>query len=37
MELAKRGYTAPLAKGTGYFYFQFGEAACWLVNVALTA
>ena len=35
-ELAKRGYTARLAKSTGYFYFQFGEAASWLdrtVNV----
>jgi hypothetical protein len=36
-ELAKRGYTVRLAKSTGYFYFQFGEAASWLdrtVNVA---
>jgi hypothetical protein len=35
-ELAKRNYTARLAKSTGYFYFQFGEAAFWLdrtVNV----
>lgn len=35
-ELAKRGYTARLAKSAGYFYFQFGEAASWLdrtVNV----
>jgi hypothetical protein len=35
-ELAKRGYTARLAKSTGYFYFQFGEAVFWLdrtVNV----
>ena len=35
-ELAKRGYTARLAKSTGYFYFEFGEAASWLdrtVNV----
>jgi hypothetical protein len=35
-ELARRGYTARLAKSTGYFYFQFGEAASWLdrtVNV----
>jgi len=29
-ELAKRGHTARLAKGYGYFYFQFGEAADWL-------
>ena len=36
-ELAKRGYTARLARAKGYFYFQFGEAAYWLdrtVNVA---
>jgi len=35
-ELAKRGQVARLAKGPGYFYFQFGEAADWLdktVNV----
>ena len=35
-ELGKRGYTARLAKSTGHFYFQFGEAASWLdrtVNV----
>ena len=35
-ELAKRNYAARLAKSTGYFYFQFGEAAFWLdrtVNV----
>ena len=35
-ELAKRGYTARLAKSAGYFYFQHGEAASWLdrtVNV----
>jgi hypothetical protein len=35
-ELARRGYTARLAKSTGFFYFQFGEAAFWLdrtVNV----
>jgi hypothetical protein len=25
-----RGYTARLAKGGGYFCFQFGEAADWL-------
>jgi hypothetical protein len=29
-ELARLGYTARLAKGSGYFYFQFGEAADWL-------
>jgi hypothetical protein len=28
-ELARRGYTVRLAKGSGYFYFQFGEAADW--------
>jgi hypothetical protein len=28
--LAKRGYTARLAKATGYFFFLFGEAADWL-------
>jgi hypothetical protein len=35
-ELARRGYSARLVKSTGYFYFQFGEAALWLdrtVNV----
>ena len=35
-ELAKLGCTARLAKASGYFYFQFGEAADWLdrtVNV----
>jgi hypothetical protein len=35
-ELAKKGHTARLAKGSSYFYFQFGEAADWLdrtVNV----
>ena len=36
-ELAKRGYTARLAKAaSGYFYFESGEAADWLdktVNV----
>lgn len=35
-ELANRGHTARLAKASGYFYFQFGEAADWLdrtVNV----
>ncbi|MBZ5585466.1 MAG: hypothetical protein LAQ30_25350 [Acidobacteriia bacterium] len=29
-ELAKRGITARLEKGDGYFYFHFGEAADWL-------
>ena len=29
-ELSKRGYAARLAKGGGYFYFQFGEAEDWL-------
>ncbi len=29
-EMAKRGHAARLAKGSGYFYFQFGEAAGWL-------
>ena len=29
-ELAKRGQPERLAKGSGYFYFQFGEAAGWL-------
>jgi hypothetical protein len=29
-ELARLGHTARLAKGSGYFYFQFGEAAGWL-------
>lgn len=29
-ELARLGYMARLAKGDGYFYFQFGEAANWL-------
>jgi hypothetical protein len=28
-ELAKQGYTARLAKGAGYFYFQFGDAVDW--------
>jgi len=35
-ELGKWGYTTRLAKSTGYFCFQFGEAAYWLdrtVNV----
>ena len=29
-ELARQGHTARLAKASGYFYFQFGEAAEWL-------
>ncbi len=29
-EMAKRGFTARLEKGEGYFYFHFGEAADWL-------
>jgi hypothetical protein len=29
-ELARPGNTARLAKGDGYYYFQFGEAAGWL-------
>jgi hypothetical protein len=36
-KLAKRGHMARLAKGGGYFYFQFGEAAEWwdrTVNVS---
>jgi hypothetical protein len=28
--LAKRDYTARLARASGYFYFHFGEAADWL-------
>ena len=35
-ELGRRGHTAQLEKGDGYFYFQSGEAAHWLdgtVNV----
>jgi hypothetical protein len=32
-ELARRGHTALLAKGSGYFYFQSGEAAGWLDTV----
>jgi hypothetical protein len=28
-ELAKKGHTARLAKGAGYFYSQFGETAEW--------
>lgn len=31
-ELARRGHTARLAKGSGYFYFKDGEAAAWLDN-----
>jgi hypothetical protein len=29
-ELARLGHTARVAKASGYFYFQFGEAADWL-------
>jgi hypothetical protein len=29
-ELARLGYDARLAKGSGYFYFWTGEAADWL-------
>ena len=29
-ELSKRGYSARLEKGQGYFYFHSGEAANWL-------
>ena len=29
-ELARLGSTTRLAKASGYFYFQFGEAADWL-------
>jgi len=29
-ELAKRGLTAELARGDGYFYFLGGEALDWL-------
>jgi hypothetical protein len=29
-EMARLGYMARLAKASGYFYFQFGEAAEWL-------
>jgi hypothetical protein len=29
-ELGRLGYTTRLARGSGYFYFQFGEAAEWL-------
>jgi hypothetical protein len=29
-ELARRGYSARLEKGSGYFYFAGGEAADWL-------
>ena len=35
-ELARQGFAARLAKASGYFYFQGGEAADWLdstVNV----
>ena len=29
-ELARRGVTERLARASGYFYFEFGEAAGWL-------
>ena len=29
-ELARLGHTAVLAKGSGYFYFESGEAAEWI-------
>ena len=29
-ELARRGATERLARASGYFYFEFGEAAAWL-------
>lgn len=29
-ELTRRGTMTRLAKASGYFYFQFGEAASWL-------
>jgi hypothetical protein len=29
-ELARLGYTARLVKASGYFFFEFGEAADWL-------
>ena len=29
-ELARRGHSARLEKGTGYFYFHSGEAPDWL-------
>jgi hypothetical protein len=29
-ELARRGYKAEIAKGSGYFYFRSGEAGDWL-------
>lgn len=29
-ELARRGHTAKLAKASGYFYFEGGDAADWL-------
>ena len=34
----RRGHTARLEKGRGYFYFHLGEAAAWLdrtVKVAI--
>jgi hypothetical protein len=29
-EISRRGHTARLEKGSGYFYFHVGEAAEWL-------
>ena len=29
-ELARLGHTARLAKGSGYFYFESGEAEDWI-------
>lgn len=29
-ELARLGYNAELAKGSGHFYFRSGEAADWI-------
>ena len=29
-ELARLGHTARLTKGSGYFYFESGEAADWI-------
>ena len=29
-ELARRGASERLARASGYFYFEFGEAAAWL-------
>jgi hypothetical protein len=35
-EMAKRGYSARLEKGDGYFYFQSGEATDWLDRTVRT-